>query len=139
MLGRILVIAVLAWATAALAAPFPEKGDRWVLDVRGQTHGTAAAFGRWDATPAQGTTWDLVVSCGVVDVRTGRETTLYRGRGAALRGPDRRMVAVYDSPAGATDKSGWVWTSLSEPLRPDVAVRGPAPCPGGRGDLSTGD
>jgi hypothetical protein len=134
-----LVLAVFAFATSAAAAPFPETGDRWLLDVRGQTHGTAAAFGRWQATPAQGATWNLQVTCGVVDVRTGRETVVYRGRGAALRDPTGRMVAVYDSPAGSTDKSGWFWSSASEPLRPDVAVRGPAPCPGGHGDLSSGD
>ncbi|MCJ2088539.1 hypothetical protein MKK88_21530 [Methylobacterium sp. E-005] len=139
MLGRVVVFAIFAFAKTAAAAPFPETGDRWLLDVRGQAHGTAAAFGRWEATPAQGATWDLKATCGVVDVRTGREAVLYRGQGAALRDPTGRMVAVYDSPAGSQDKSGWFWGSASEPLRPVVAVRGPAPCPGGHGDLSTGD
>jgi hypothetical protein len=135
MRSTVLVFTVFALVVPAAAAPFPEPGDRFLLDVRGPTHGSEAAFGRWDATPAAGNTWNLRVTCGVVDLRTGREAVMYRGRGAALRDPGGRMVAVYD--AGGV-RSGMGWAG-GEPLHPRVVVHGQAPCPGGAGEISTGD
>lgn len=132
------LIALALVATPALATPFPEPSDRWLLDVRSPQAGGSAEFGRWDATPAPGSSWNLRVTCGMVD-RSGRETVLFRGRGAAIRDPRGRMVAVWDGPPGVTEKPGFFWSLGEDDLHPRVNVRGLAPCPGGPGELSTGD
>lgn len=133
----VILIALAMMATPASSAPFPEPSDRWLLDVRGAATGGTAEFGRWDATPATGSSWNLQVTCGTVD-RTGRERVLFRGRGAAIRDPRGRMVAVWDGPPGSPEKPGFVWSPGVDDLHPRVAVRGLAPCPGGPGELSTG-
>lgn len=143
MLCRILVIPLVAFTTATLAAPFPGEGDGFLMSVRQPAGPGREAFGRWEGTPrpAPRTGWSLTVTCGVVDTRTGRETVLYRGRGdATVTSRGRSLGAYRPVPDVASVRtSGVEWSPNPGQGTADVVAHGPAPCPSGTADLSSGD
>lgn len=138
-----LVFAVFAFATAAVAAPFPDEGDAFLMSVRQPAGPGREAFGRWEGTPrpAPRTGWTLHVTCGVVDMRTGRETVTYRGRGdATVTSRGRSLAAIRPVPdVAAAQTSGVEWSGNPGKGTADVVARGPAPCPSGTADVSSGD
>ena len=142
MLGRVLVFAVFAMVAPAAAAPFPDEGDAFLMSVRQPAGPGREAFGRWEGTPRpRGGGWTLTVTCGLVDTRTGRETIMYRGRGdATVTSRGRSLAAIRPVPdVSSAQTSGVEWSGNPGAGTADVATRGPAPCPSGTADVSSGD
>ncbi|BCM83563.1 hypothetical protein [Methylobacterium indicum] len=136
MLGRALtLVLVLAAAPAAAVEPdrFPTPTDRWLYDVRVPAGPGRQRFSRVDAVPGQAQGWRVTVTCGLVDTRTGRETTVLTARGEAGRG---RMIAIgggWDSPRPG---GSFLIDERTEAKRSQFTDKR---CASGPGDLSSGD
>lgn len=126
MLGVALTVALAA------APAFPDASSAWRLDVRGR----AGAFAVIEGSPDGHATWSLQVTCGTRDAR-GREMVHYRGRGHAASGRTPGFGGTHAAPGGPM--SGFDAQPTDDRLVVEVLASGPAPCPGGRGELSTGD
>lgn len=134
---RLLILpAMTAGAVAASRAepPFPQPGDRFYLSVRAPAEPGRQRFARVYADPV-GDGWALVVTCGTVSLRDGRERVELQATGQA--GRDRRgTLGGTWTPVGGGETGGLTLVRERE-LTPDVVMA--APCPSGRGDVSTGD
>ncbi|AWV16800.1 hypothetical protein A3862_15895 [Methylobacterium sp. XJLW] len=138
------VLAVLATVPAEAArqakpapepGPFPQAGDRFLLAVRGPTVGGRAGFARVYASPAGRDGWTTTVTCGTVDVRTGRERIELQAPGNAYR--DRNSFTGTWTPLGGGQLRVW---SMTRQDGLDVTVAMSGPCPDrGTGDVSSGD
>lgn len=145
MLVRTVVIPVIATAYAATIPPkekpFPQHDDRFYLAVRGPVVGGRAGFARIYASPAGRDGWTTTVTCGTVDVRTGRERIELQAPGTAYR--DKTSFTGTWSPLGGSGKHGEnqmrTW-SVDRQDGLDVVVSMSGPCPDrGTGDVSSGD
>lgn len=136
MLGRPLIALALVAATPAAAAPFPDEGERWQLDVRAPGPAGSARFARVVAEPTHGSRWAVDVVCGLVDLRTGRETVETHGDGFASRARAGYLGGTWISPGRPT--SGFSVEQPSEELTYLPVTFGPG-CPSGPGSLSSGD
>ncbi len=135
------IAAVLAAVPAEAArqaqpepAPFPGEGDRFYVSVRGPEVGGRAGFARIYADPTDGI-WATMVTCGTVDVRTGRERIELQATGQAARSRWGFLGGTFN-PVGGGPTGGWGVTSQKELA---VQVTMSAPCPTGAGDVSSGD
>lgn len=135
--GALIALALLAAAPAA-AAPFPDEGERWMLSVRAPGPAGHERFARVYAEPTHGSRWAVDVTCGVVDVRTGREHVDVRGDGFAARARSGYLGGTY-VPKGGGETSGFSVDQEGEALADLPVVFGPGGCPTGPGTLSTGD
>lgn len=135
MLRGALTLALLATAPAA-AAQFPSEGDRWQLDVRASGPTGSARFARVVAEPTHGLRWAIDVTCGLVDLRTGRETVEVHGDGFAARDRWGTLGGTFVTPGRPT--SGFAVDQLGEELDGPPVHFGPG-CPSGLGSLSSGD
>ena len=136
---RALILAAVLASPAAAAPeppPFPQEGDRWLLAVQGETVGRQRAFVRIYGVPDARGGWTLEVTCGTVTLGTGRETVLLRGHGNGGRSRHGAFGGTYVSAGRPT---GGVLIDQRAGEIHDVPVDMPAPCPSGRGYLSTGD
>ena len=138
MLGRALSVLALLLAASALAAepPFPQDGDRFLLDVRGPVSDGRAPFSRIMGEPDRRAGWATRVTCGVVDLATGRETVTLKADGVAGRARGGWLGGTYPSRTSPTGTDGF--TVLSQ-RGLDVTIRMPPPCASGRGQVSSGD
>ncbi|KMO22326.1 hypothetical protein [Methylobacterium platani] len=143
------VLAVLATVPAEAARqakpapeppPFPQHDDRFVMAVRGPVVGGRAGFARVYASPAGRDGWTTTVTCGTVDVRTGRERIELQAPGNAYR--DRTSFTGTWTPLGGGGRYGEnqmrTW-SVTRQDGLDVTVAMSGPCPSGAGDVSSGD
>ncbi len=115
--------------------PFPANGDRFLMAVRGQAVNGRAGFARVYASPAGKNRWTTTVTCGSVDVRTGRERIELQAPGKAWH--DRDGLGGTWSPLGGGQMRVWSVTR-QDGLDVEVAMAGPCP-PTGAGDVSSGD
>ncbi|MEN3236924.1 hypothetical protein PUR29_25780 [Methylobacterium ajmalii] len=136
--------AVLAAAVPAEAArlarspppPFPQAGDRWYLSVRSPAEPGRERFARVYADPVEGTDrWALMVTCGTASTTTGKEVIVLQATGEAGRDRWGNLGWTW-TPVGGGETGGGVFLRERD-LEPDVHMA--APCPSGRGDLSSGD
>lgn len=136
MLSRSVALAlVLAAIPAAAVEParFPQPDDRWLYDIRVPAGPGRQRFSRVDAVPGPAHGWRVTVTCGLVDTRTGRETTVLTARGEAGRG---RMIAIgggWDSP-----KPGGSFL-IDERTDARKGQFTDPRCASGPGDISSGD
>lgn len=141
---RTVVIPVIATAYAATIPPkekpFPQHGDRFLMAVRGPVVGGRAGFARVYGSPAGRDGWTTTVTCGTVDVRTGRERIELQAPGTAYR--DRKGVTGTWSPLGGGtygEAQMRTW-GIDRQDGLDVVVSMAGPCPDrGTGDVSSGD
>lgn len=140
---RLVVIPVLTAGYVAAAQPepppFPQPGDRFYLPVRGPVVGGRAGFARVYGSPAGRDGWTTTVTCGTVDVRTGKERIELQAPGTAYR--DRNGFTGTWSPlgGGAYGENQMRTWSVTRQDGLDVTVAMSGPCPSGAGDLSSGD
>jgi hypothetical protein len=125
--------ATLTWATTP-EPPLPQAGDRWFLSVRAPESPGRERFARLYADPV-GDRWAVQVTCGTVSLRDGKERV--------------ELQATGDAGRSRRGDLGWTWTPVGggptggggfvreRGLEPDVVMA--APCPSGRGGLSSGD
>lgn len=132
-----LALALIA-AAPALAGepPFPQEGDRWLLDVRGPAVAGAARFARVHGEPDARGGWATHVTCGVVDLRTGRETVSLRADGVADRARGGWLGGTYNPSPGPSGTGGF---TVLEQAGLDAKVEMPTPCASGAAQFSSGD
>jgi len=111
---------------------FPEIGDRFLLAVRGPAVAGRDRFARFYAAPDNGAAyWTTSVTCGTVDVRTGRERIEAQGGGSAWL--DGGHLAGTWSPAGVSgygEAQMRVWSvDRRDGLEVEVVDVGPMPQP----------
>lgn len=142
ILAAILLAAVAVPAEAARQgqptpepAPFPQHGDRFLMSVRAPAEGGRARFARVYASPAGRDGWTTTVTCGTVDLRTGKERIELQAPGDAFR--DRKSFTGTWTPVGGGQMRVWS-VNRQDGLDVTVAMSGPCP-PLGEGDVSTGD
>lgn len=135
---RLVVIPVLTAGYVVAAQPepkpFPQLDDRFYLAVRGPVVGGRAGFARVYGSPAGRDGWTTTVTCGTVDVRTGRERIELQAPGTAYR--DRTSFTGTWTPLSGGQMRVW---SVTRQDGLDVTVAMSGPCPSGVGDLSSGD
>ena len=141
---RTVVIPVIAAGYAASLPPkpkpFPQHDDRFYLAARGPVVDGRAGFARVYASPAGRDGWTTTVTCGTVDVRTGRERIELQAPGTAY--PDRKGITGTWSPlgSGTYGESQMRTWSVTRQDGLDVVVSMSGPCPDrGTGDVSSGD
>nr|WP_137830657.1 hypothetical protein [Methylobacterium sp. L1A1] len=120
--------------------PFPQHGDRFYLAVRGPVVGGRAGFARVYGSPAGRDGWTTTVTCGTVDVRTGRERIELQAPGTAYR--DKTSFTGTWSPlgGGAYGEAQMRTWSVTRQDGLDVVISMSGPCPPtGTGDVSSGD
>ncbi|WP_342153300.1 hypothetical protein [Methylorubrum sp. SB2] len=118
------------------APPFPQAGDRWFLSVRGPAAGGRAGFARIYADPVEGTDrWATMVTCGTVDLKTGREVIVLQATGVAGRSRRGDLGGTW-TPVGGGETGGFGFETEKDLVAHVVMA---APCLTGRGDVSTGD
>jgi hypothetical protein len=131
-----LALALLASAKALAGEPsFPAEGDRWLLDVRSAPSGGQGRFARVRGEPDARGGWATAVICGLVDLRTGRETITLRADGVAARARGGWLGGTFPAPT-STGTGGFAILS-QDGL--DAWVEMPAPCPASAGQFSSGD
>lgn len=114
--------------------PFPQAGDRWFLSVRGPAAGGRAGVARVYAGPV-GDRWATMVTCGTVDLKTGREVIVLQATGVAGRSRRGDLGGTW-TPVGGGPTGGFGFETEKDLVAHVVMA---APCPTGRGDVSTGD
>jgi hypothetical protein len=136
---RTVLIPTLAAGYAAAIPPkekpFPQHGDRFFLSVRGPAVNGRAGFARVYASPAGRDGWTTTVTCGTVDVRSGKERIELQAPGNAYRG--RSSFTGTWTPLSGGQMRVWSVTR-QDGLDVTVAMAGPCP-PTGAGDVSSGD
>ncbi|KQT46413.1 hypothetical protein ASG52_11775 [Methylobacterium sp. Leaf456] len=140
---RLAVIPVLTAGYVAAAQPepppFPQHGDRFFLAVRGPVVGGRAGFARVYATPVGKDGWTTTVTCGTVDVRTGRERIELQAPGTAYRDRDG-FTGTWSPLSGRYGEAQMRTWSVDRQDGLDVVVSMSGPCPdSGTGDVSSGD
>ncbi len=137
-LAAILVASVPAEAARQAQpapAPFPQHGDRFLMTVRGPAEDGRAGFARVYASPAGRSGWTTTVTCGTVDLKTGRERVELQAPGNAYR--DRDSFTGTWTPLSGGQMRVWSVNGQAG-LNVEAAMSGP--CPSfGEGDLSSGD
>ncbi|SFU34806.1 hypothetical protein SAMN02799631_00277 [Methylobacterium sp. 174MFSha1.1] len=137
-LAAVLLVAAVPAEAARSAksepAPFPDEGDRFYVSVRGPARDGRAGFARIYASPVD-RIWGTVITCGTVDVRTGRETIILQATGQAARSRWGDLGGTYNAVGGGPT-GGW---GIDEQHGLDVKVTMSAPCPTGSGQVSSGD
>nr|USU31530.1 hypothetical protein NG677_19750 [Methylobacterium sp. OTU13CASTA1] len=138
MKNTILIALALFVATPAVAAErFPAEGDTWRYEGRAPAHGGEARFLRLEATPDPRSGWTVRLTCGSVNLNTGRETISYRGTGSGGRSRWGSLGGTATAPGRPTN--GWLIEPTGDGLLDQAVQAQDAVCPSGRGDLSTGD
>ncbi|MGU3339439.1 hypothetical protein ACLBXJ_15590 [Methylobacterium mesophilicum] len=137
MRSMLIALALLAAAPALAAERFPAEGDTWRYEGRAPARGGTARFLRLEATPAPHSGWAVVLTCGSVSLKDGRETVSYRGTGSGGRSRWGALGGTATSPG--TPTTGWSIEQTGDGLLDQAVQAQDARCPSGRGDLSTGD
>lgn len=137
MKSVMIALAVLAAAPALAAERFPAEGDTWRYEGRAPAHGGEARFLRLEATPDPRSGWTVRLTCGAVNLWTGRETITYRGTGSAARSRWGALGGTATSPG--THTTGWLIEQTGDGLLDQAVQAQDQVCTSGRGDLNTGD
>lgn len=136
-LVRLAVVPTLT-ATAVWAAQadpqFPQEGQRWFLSVRAPDAPGRTRFARIYGDPVDGR-WAVTVTCGTSSLRTGQERVELQATGVAGRSRHGDLGWTWTPVGGGPTGGGGI--TRERGLSPDVVMA--APCPSGRGDLSSGD
>jgi len=137
MRALMIALVLLAAAPAVAGERFPLEGDTWRYEGRAPARDGVARFLRLEATPAPASGWTVVLTCGSVSLRTGKEVVSYRGIGAAGRSRWGALGGTATSPGHTT--TGWLIEPRGDGMLDQAVQAQDAVCASGRGDLSSGD